>query len=339
MFQHPLFQQGKIENLIKMKRKVKEAKIEPGQKKEFDALVNQIKDMKSKQEQFDAQIFDLKAQNNHLDRENMYLWEAVNESKKRQDVLVSKMKKIVDFMKLVYQGGGGNSLPGFSDDMPKLIADAEKLSDAVEQMPSPLSKAKESLDGGKMPDPISALITDHSGDDNDLSRAQTIRTIPTISVLPDEIMDAPSAANLDASAPQPQQPLQLTDAAQGSSSSSSSSSAPAADSLNLGPADSLTRNASLQSFMDTLPQHSYGKYHGIAHDLGAMINNQDDAFRRLHSLQSTFPMSDNIHDDEFDDGVEEPPTSPRVPASDSNETKEESESAVQPPPNKRQKAN
>lgn len=103
-FKQPHFQRGKRDKLALIKRKVTSKQAATANnEKEIRALLTEVKRLKHSQEKYDRQIYDLKNINSNLERENAVMWEALNQAKARQNLLASKMQKIMLFLYKAYR--------------------------------------------------------------------------------------------------------------------------------------------------------------------------------------------------------------------------------------------
>ena len=103
-FRQDNFRRGKRDKLALIKRKVtpKQA-AHINHEKEIKSLLLEVKRLKASQEKYDKQMLSLQQVNSNLERENNMMWDALNRAKERQDLLASKMQKIMLFLYKAYR--------------------------------------------------------------------------------------------------------------------------------------------------------------------------------------------------------------------------------------------
>eukprot|EP00514_Thraustochytrium_sp_LLF1b_P001031 CAMPEP_0184524982 /NCGR_PEP_ID=MMETSP0198_2-20121128/9834_1 /TAXON_ID=1112570 /ORGANISM="Thraustochytrium sp., Strain LLF1b" /LENGTH=526 /DNA_ID=CAMNT_0026916369 /DNA_START=63 /DNA_END=1643 /DNA_ORIENTATION=- len=343
-FAHPLFLRGHPENLAYIKRKHSALKskvneeVVTAQRTALNELLQEVADLKEKQENFVKEVFHLKSKNQHLDAENVALWETMKEAKERQSVVESKLGMLLKFAAYLIKKEG-DALPNIAKTfLPQVMASASD------------SKLDIDMDNPQHPATLFSPSTKADEEDNSLVRLHSLNSVPSFSEdnnvynrlfhqdytapgdstknVPAQTL-TPTPSGLDAlitsrnvpSTTSPRGPtidldpgVDASDRALVMNDNNAAGLGSGADfggnleklggssslaSLKYPPAETLKRNSSLNAFISSTQSGKppvTQEYNHVARDLSQLINDQDNTFRRLHSLSST--ISDD-HDDSF----------------------------------------
>lgn len=103
-FRQENFQRGRKDKLALIRRKVTSKQAASiNHENEIKSLLLEVKRLKASQEKYGKQMMSLQQVNSNLERENNMMWDALNRAKERQDLLASKMQKIMLFLYKAYR--------------------------------------------------------------------------------------------------------------------------------------------------------------------------------------------------------------------------------------------